>query len=172
HIKQGGCGDKFADNNQTITTQKIGRVRNPDIADQINTVLKVAKKRSSVDAALNFGFSDRFWQDLEDFSNIEKQPQPKPKAQPQPQQQKKQVTKEKSDNKQISKYVVNIDKWLKFSRDKGKEKEFWELLKPFKILTEEDIESIDKLEIADIINKKISANKEKLGITIINRQSK
>jgi hypothetical protein len=42
----------------------IKRIENPDIADQINTVLKMAKKRALVDAVITvFGLSDMFTQD-------------------------------------------------------------------------------------------------------------
>jgi hypothetical protein len=42
----------------------IKKIENPDIADQINTVLKVAKKRALVDAVITvFGLSDMFTQD-------------------------------------------------------------------------------------------------------------
>lgn len=50
--KIGGCGAKFADNDQTITGQALGRVENPDIADTYNTVSKIAQKRSFVGAVL------------------------------------------------------------------------------------------------------------------------
>jgi hypothetical protein len=44
------------------------RVPNPDICDQVNTMLKIAKKRSLVDVALSVGrLSDLFTQDLEDI---------------------------------------------------------------------------------------------------------
>lgn len=45
-----------------------GRVENPDIADQWNTVLKMAKKRAHVDAAITAtASSDLFTQDVEDL---------------------------------------------------------------------------------------------------------
>lgn len=48
------------------------QVQNPDIYDQINTILKMAKKRALVDAALSAGrLSDLFTQDLEDFAEYE-----------------------------------------------------------------------------------------------------
>ena len=44
------------------------RVQNPDLVDQWNTVLKMAKKRALVDAALTVsGASEKFTQDVEDF---------------------------------------------------------------------------------------------------------
>lgn len=44
------------------------RIPNPDVFDQINTILKMAKKRAMVDAALSAGrLSDLFTQDLEDL---------------------------------------------------------------------------------------------------------
>lgn len=48
------------------------RVENEDIFDQVNTILKMAKKRALVDAALSAGrLSDIFTQDLEDMNVVE-----------------------------------------------------------------------------------------------------
>ena len=66
--KKDGCGAKFADNDEAITKQVAGRVPNEDIADQYNTVLKMANKRSLVAAILNTtAASDIFTQDMEDM---------------------------------------------------------------------------------------------------------
>ena len=66
--KQGGCGANFKDNNTSITGQTIGRVENDDIYSQVNTILKMAKKRSLVDAVLSAGrLSEVFTQDLDDI---------------------------------------------------------------------------------------------------------
>lgn len=51
--KAGGCGARFKDADPEIMQQQVGRVENPDVADQYNTVLKMAKKRSFVDGILN-----------------------------------------------------------------------------------------------------------------------
>lgn len=65
--KKGGCGTKFKDGDQAIEGQSIGRVPNEDLADQYNTVLKMANKRSLVAAVLNCtAASDIFTQDIED----------------------------------------------------------------------------------------------------------
>jgi len=65
--KKGGCGSKFLDGDQAIESQSRGRVPNEDIADQYNTVLKMANKRSLVAAVLNTtAASDIFTQDMED----------------------------------------------------------------------------------------------------------
>lgn len=66
--KKEGCGAKFADDDKAITSQEAGRVPNEDIADQYNTVLKMANKRSLVAAVLNTtAASDIFTQDMEDM---------------------------------------------------------------------------------------------------------
>jgi hypothetical protein len=66
--KQGGCGAKYGDLDADITNQATGRVPNPDLPDQYNTVLKMANKRSLVAAVLNVtAASDIFTQDLEDY---------------------------------------------------------------------------------------------------------
>lgn len=65
--KKGGCGAKFPDGDQSIEGQNIDRVENPDIADLYNTCLKMAKKRSFVDATLTTtAASDIFTQDMEE----------------------------------------------------------------------------------------------------------
>lgn len=51
--------------------KQIGKIENPDIADQYNTVLKMAKKRAMVDATITAtGASDIFIQDMEDFTKM------------------------------------------------------------------------------------------------------
>ena len=63
--KIGGCGAKWGDGASVIESQTTGRVLNEDPADQVNTILKMAKKRSLTDAALSVGsLSNLFTQDL------------------------------------------------------------------------------------------------------------
>jgi hypothetical protein len=73
--KKGGCGTKFADGDQQIEGQSVGRIPNEDVADQYNTVLKMANKRSLVAAVLNAtAASDIFTQDIEDMPQFAAQP--------------------------------------------------------------------------------------------------
>ena len=66
--KKGGCGAKFPDGDQTIESQQTGRVFNPDIADQVNTIQKMSQKRSLVGAVLlAVNASEFFTQDIEDM---------------------------------------------------------------------------------------------------------
>lgn len=66
--KKGGCGAKFQDGDQVIEGQPTGRVENDDVATVVNTILKMAKKRAAVDAAISLArCSDMFTQDAEDF---------------------------------------------------------------------------------------------------------
>lgn len=66
--KKGGCKSKFQDNDPAITGQDIGQIKNPDIADAANTILKMADKRALVAATLiATGLSEYFTQDVEDF---------------------------------------------------------------------------------------------------------
>jgi len=53
--KKGGCGAKFLDGDESIEGQTTGQVANDDIYSQVNTILKMAKKRALVDAALSAG---------------------------------------------------------------------------------------------------------------------
>jgi hypothetical protein len=66
--KKGGCGAKYPDGDQSIESQQTGRVFNPDIADQVNTIQKMAQKRSLVGAVLlAVNASEFFTQDVEDL---------------------------------------------------------------------------------------------------------
>ena len=66
--KIGGCGAKFPLSYEPIKTQKTGLVPNEEIFDQINTIQKMAQKRSLVGAVLiATGASEFFTQDLEDL---------------------------------------------------------------------------------------------------------
>ncbi|HYY97256.1 MAG TPA: hypothetical protein VE642_01625, partial [Pyrinomonadaceae bacterium] len=66
--KKGGCGAKYADGDQSIESQPTGRVFNPDIADQVNTIQKMSQKRSLVGAVLlAVNASEFFTQDVEDM---------------------------------------------------------------------------------------------------------
>ena len=61
--KKGGCGKKWPSENAFTTPEQV---ENLDVADQLNTIIKMAKKRSLVDAALSAGrLSDIFTQDME-----------------------------------------------------------------------------------------------------------
>ena len=71
------------------------QVENPEIYDQVNTMVKIGKKRSLVDAALSVGrLSELFTQDLEDFQegattgSWETTTTPKSKPGPKPQVEK------------------------------------------------------------------------------------
>ena len=65
--KRDGCGAKFQDGEPLIETQIVGRVPNEDLADQENTVLKMADKRATVNATLKLPLvSEIFTQDIEE----------------------------------------------------------------------------------------------------------
>lgn len=76
HAAVGGCGEQWGNPkepsivNQEIETGPVERSLNPDVPAQKNTVLKMAKKRALVDAALmGTRSSNLFTQDIEDFSD-------------------------------------------------------------------------------------------------------
>jgi hypothetical protein len=50
--KLGGCGENFSATHKGIVMQPKGKVENPDVADQWNTVLKIAAKRAHTHATL------------------------------------------------------------------------------------------------------------------------
>ncbi len=67
---KGGCGAKFGINDPAITAQQVGRVVNPDIADQINTIQKMGQKRALIGTTLlAVNASEFFTQDIEDFNH-------------------------------------------------------------------------------------------------------
>lgn len=67
--KKGGCGAKFKADDPAITTQETGQVPNPDLADCVNTIQKMAQKRALVAAVLiATNASDSFTQDMEDVT--------------------------------------------------------------------------------------------------------
>ncbi|HQQ75731.1 MAG TPA: hypothetical protein PLB01_00115 [Thermoanaerobaculia bacterium] len=69
---RGGCGLEFDGAAPEIVKQDNGKVENENIHDQRNTVLKMAKKRAQVDAAMGLGcMSELFTQDVEDFDTYE-----------------------------------------------------------------------------------------------------
>lgn len=46
--KKSGCGTQFAPNDQSITSQQVGMVKNDEIFDQVNTIQKMSEKRALV----------------------------------------------------------------------------------------------------------------------------
>ena len=66
--KKDGCGAKFRDGDAAIEGQQAGRIANPDIADQVNTIQKMAQKRALIAATLlAVNASEFFTQDIEDM---------------------------------------------------------------------------------------------------------
>jgi hypothetical protein len=88
--KKGGCGAKFKDGDPKIEDQPRGQIKNPDIADIVNTLQKMAQKRAYVAAVLlATNASEYFTQDVEDYIDAdfvavdpEKKQQAKQKQQP------------------------------------------------------------------------------------------
>lgn len=67
--KIGGCGAKFAPDDQAISQQRVGLEPNPEIFDQTNTLLKMSAKRAYVGSILYAaGISEFFTTDLEDMA--------------------------------------------------------------------------------------------------------
>src|SRR6266852_849800 len=65
--KKGGCGAKFIAADPVIVDQQVGDVEKPDAYDLLNTLVKMATKRSFVDAALRAtATSGIFTQDTEE----------------------------------------------------------------------------------------------------------
>lgn len=85
--KAGGCGANFDADDPDITAQQTGRIPNPDVADQVNSILKMAQKRALVAAVLvATNASEFFTQDVEDMEIIEADYEVKTLTQPQEEQ--------------------------------------------------------------------------------------
>lgn len=68
---KGGCGTKFQAGDKAIEGQEVGRVPNPDICDQVNTLQKMSQKRALIAACLlAVNASEFFTQDMEDFVDV------------------------------------------------------------------------------------------------------
>lgn len=86
--KRGGCGAKFKVGDPSIEGQVIGQIETPDPYDQENTVVKIAAKRSYIDATKRTtASSGLFTQDVEDMEPMVAEPRtqaeaPKPAASP------------------------------------------------------------------------------------------
>lgn len=81
--KNGGCGAKWPDGSTEIESQQVSDVENPDPYDLENTLVKMAKKRAHIDAALTgTASSDLFTQDMEDAGPREKDHAPARKPAP------------------------------------------------------------------------------------------
>ena len=66
--KKGGCGAKFKAGDTAIESQETGRIANPDVFDQVNTIIKMAYKRAKISATINAtSASEFFTQDVEDM---------------------------------------------------------------------------------------------------------
>jgi hypothetical protein len=88
-----GCGAKFKDGDESIELQTVDRVPNPDLADQYNTVRKMACKRAHIAATLFVTCaSEIFTQDVEDMPDLADRAKP-PAGRPQQgrQQQEKPI---------------------------------------------------------------------------------
>ena len=70
--RKGGCGAKFRIEDPAIAGQTVGRISNPDTADVVNTIQKMAQKRALVAATLiATSASEFFTQDAEDQNGHE-----------------------------------------------------------------------------------------------------
>lgn len=65
-----GCGATFPNGDKRIESQEVGRILNPDVADQVNTMQKMSQKRALVASILlAVNASEFFTQDIEDLTD-------------------------------------------------------------------------------------------------------
>ncbi|KKM97313.1 hypothetical protein LCGC14_1169350 [marine sediment metagenome] len=77
------------------------RIENDDIYSQVNTILKMSKKRALVDAALSAGrLSQVFTQDLEDLQQVTRESKPATSRQPAP-ETKPDIVHAEKDSKEL-----------------------------------------------------------------------
>jgi len=75
------CKSDYAVDDPAIIDQPIGKIENPDRADVLNTVDKMAQKRAFVEAVLRaVNASEFFTQDMEDFTEYAEVESPTPKS--------------------------------------------------------------------------------------------
>lgn len=85
---KGGCGAKWPEGAPEIEQQQVGDVENVDPYDLENTLLKMAKKRSHIDAALTgTASSDLFTQDVDEHAPAGNGGDERPARKAEPQQQ-------------------------------------------------------------------------------------
>lgn len=115
--KKGGCGAKFEQGDEAIVSQAVGKTLNPEIADTVNTLQKMAQKRALVSAVLVVtNCSDAFTPDLEDFAEVQ---QNTPEEQKAVAQKRIAEEKEKTANgvpKELKPFLDAIDKDISHSR--------------------------------------------------------
>jgi len=81
--KIGGCNAKFSKGDKSIEDQPRGQIKNPDIADIVNTLQKMGQKRAYIAAVLlATNASEYFTQDIEDYIDAEFVPVEPDKKQP------------------------------------------------------------------------------------------
>jgi hypothetical protein len=83
--KKGGCGAKYAEDDQRIVSQKTERVANDNAWDQLNTIWKMAQKRAAMSAVIPAcGLSNRFSAGDEDRQAEQERRQEPPRGRPAP----------------------------------------------------------------------------------------
>lgn len=118
--KKEGCGQNFPDGDESIESQSIEDVDNPELADTFNTVLKMANKRALIAAILNgTAASDIFTQDVED--NDDRQAQASVRQEREPIRQEKPPVKVPRSNAEVLErmgYAIEFPEvWLGQARE-------------------------------------------------------
>jgi hypothetical protein len=159
YAKKGGCGEKFDAKDEAITSQILGRVENPDIADVENTVLKMSIKRAKTHAACDVPLVSELFVPSDD----EHEPAPRQHAAParnsRPAQRQQQAPPAEAPAASVAKAVELAGKL----RSLGVEEEDLVLLLPEGIARFEDLSpevaSGVVPTLVELINSKIAANK-------------
>lgn len=177
--KKGGCGEKYKDGDAAIEGQEVGRVNNPDMADMVNTVQKMAQKRALVAAVLlAVNASEFYTQDIEDMAidgnyTIVSEPEERDESAKQEKSKGKDKEKPRATQQQLEsmeeigleyykdKWPQNILKWVEWG-SKGAVQDAKELM-PQEV--EDIIEAIQKRIVAKIQKEEqVAADKEALPV--------
>jgi len=83
--KKGGCGAKFKAGDKSIEGQEVGRIKNPDVCNEVNSIQKIALKRCKLSTTINAtSASEFFTQDVEEEREPEVTLDPPPPPPPVP----------------------------------------------------------------------------------------
>jgi hypothetical protein len=112
--KLGGCGENFDADDRRIVTQPKGKIENPDVADQWNTVLKIAAKRAHVHAVLlATGASDMFVHEEDDDGDDAERAAPAKK----PAQRAQQPAKQQQQRPEVERAPMELTPKMALLRD-------------------------------------------------------
>jgi hypothetical protein len=148
--KKGGCGAKFKGGDAAIEGQSADRVINPDIADQVNTIQKMAYKRALIAAVLIATNASEFYtQDMEEMEVIDVPPAPAGRrAPPEPEPQAKPQPKPDASTRPWRSFKGMVNEFAKLHGKVGADFEhlYYSTLKEFNVSHSNEFKDVDLAE--------------------------